>query len=81
MARPIGWQKKDPEGGKFKVEARIYGDSLTFVRQFARFDNWEEFEPEEEDWDMVNHLAENKHQRGKLTGRNMKLIRARGAKF
>ncbi|MBT7866369.1 MAG: hypothetical protein HN763_08445, partial [Opitutales bacterium] len=53
MARPIGWNKRDPELGKLKIEARFFGDKLTFLRQAGRFEEWEEFIPDEEDWDIV----------------------------
>jgi len=80
MARPIGWIKKDPELGKLKIEARFFGNSLSFYRQAERFEQWEVFEPSEEDWDKLTTLAENKFQRGKAQEKHMKLVRARGEK-
>ncbi len=81
MPRPIGWIKTDPELGKLKIEARFFGNELTFHHQAARFENWEEFEPEKEDWDTLERLATNKHQRGKVSDKHMKLVKARGRKF
>lgn len=81
MPRPIGWIKKDPELGKLKIEARIFGNKLTFYRQSARFENWEEFTPNAEDWDTINELAVNKFQRGKVQAQHLKVIQARGRKF
>lgn len=81
MPRAIGWIKKDPELGKLKIEARIFGNKLTFYRQAARFEQWEEFTPSQEDWDKINELAENKFQRGKVQEMHLKVIQARGRKF
>ena len=81
MRRAIGWNKKDPELGKLKIEARIFGDKLTFHRQAARFEQWEEFQPDEDDWDKANEHAMNKFRRGKLQERHLKLFQARGRKF
>ena len=81
MPRAIGWIKKDPELGKLKIEARIFGNKLTFHRQSGRFENWEEFTPNEEDWNKVNELASNKFQRGKVQAMHLKVIQARGRKF
>ncbi|MDQ8180068.1 hypothetical protein [Pelagicoccus sp. SDUM812005] len=81
MPRPIGWNKRDPELGKLKIEARIYGNKLTFHRQAGRFEQWEEFTPDEEDWDTINELAANKAQRGKVQAQHLKIIQARGRKF
>lgn len=81
MPRPIGWNKRDPELGKLKIEARIFGSKLTFYRQAGRFEQWEEFTPKEEDWDTVNELAANKFQRGKVQAQHLKIIQARGRKF
>ena len=80
MPRPIGWNTKDPERGKLKIEARIFGNKLTFYRQAGRFENWEAFTPTNEDWDKVIQLAENKFQRGKVQSQHLKLIQARGRK-
>ena len=80
MPRAIGWIKKDPELGKLKIEARIFGNKLTFHRQSARFENWEEFTPDAEDWDTINELAANKFQRGKVQAQHLKVIQARGRK-
>ena len=60
---------------------RFFGNELTFHHQAARFENWEEFEPEREDWDTLERLATNKHQRGKVSDKHMKLVKARGRKF
>ena len=81
MARPIGWIKRDPELGKLKIEARFFGTELTFYRQAARFDQWEAFSPDDDDWDTLTRLAENKLQRGKVQPKHMKVIRARGEKI
>ncbi len=80
MPRPIGWNKRDPELGKLKIEARFFGSQLTFHRQAARFEEWETFAPSEEDWDTLTQLAENKFQRGKVQKKQMLIIRARGEK-
>jgi len=80
MPKPIGWNKRDPERGKLKIEARFFGPHLTFHRQAARFEPWETFTPSEEDWDKLTELAENKFDRGKLNDSQMKIIRARGEK-
>jgi hypothetical protein len=80
MPRPIGWNKRDPELGKLKIEARFFGSALTFYRQSGRFEQWETFTPSEEDWDKLNVLAENKFQRGKMQKKQMRIIRARGDK-
>ncbi len=80
MPRPIGWTKTDQELGKLKVEARFFGNRLSFHHQAARFDNWEEFEPNEEDWDTLQRLSENKFQRGKMSQKHMNLVKARGRK-
>lgn len=80
MPRPIGWNKRDPELGKLKIEARIFGSQLTFHRQSGRFEPWETFTPTEEDWDQLIELAENKFQRGKVQEKHMRIIRARGEK-
>ncbi len=81
MPRPIGWNKRDPELGKLKIEGRIHGNKLTFYRQAGRFEQWEEFTPEPEDWDMINEHASNKAQRGKIQPMHLKIIQARGRKF
>ena len=81
MARAIGWIKKDPELGKLKIEARFFGNSLTFYRQAMRYEQWEAFEPNDEDWDKLTELAENKFRRGKVQEKHMKLVKARGEKF
>lgn len=81
MPRPIGWIKKDPELGKLKIEARIFGNKLAFFRQPARFESWEEFTPNDEDWEKINELALNKFQRGKVQEQHLKLIQARGRKY
>lgn len=78
MPRAIGWIKKDPELGKLKVEARIFGNKLTFYRQSARFELWEEFKPSPEDWDALNELAANKFNRGKVQAAHLRLIQSRG---
>lgn len=80
MPRQIGWIKKDEELGKLKIEARIHGGQLTFHRQAGRFELFEKFTPDQEDWDMVNKLAANKFQRGKVQPQHLKLIQARGRK-
>jgi len=80
MARPIGWIKRDPELGKLKIEARFFGSALRFYRQAARFEQWEAFEPSDEDWDKLSELAENKYQRGKVQDKHLKLVKARGEK-
>lgn len=80
MPRPIGWNKRDPELGKLKIEARFFGPTLTFHRQVGRFEQWETFTPSEEDWDKLTELAENKFQRGKVQKKQMQIIRARGDK-
>ena len=80
MRRGLGWNKKDPELGKLEIEARIFGDKLTFHRQRARFEEWEEFKPTEEDWDVANMHALNKFNRGKLQERHLKVFQARGRK-
>ena len=80
MPRPIGWNKRDPELGKLKIEARFFGPALTFHRQSGRFEQWETFTPSEEDWDKLIELAENKFQRGKVKKKQMQIIRARGDK-
>jgi hypothetical protein len=71
MARPIGWNKRDPELG---------GDKLTLYRQLSRFEEWETFTPDEEDWDILTKLAENKFNRGKVKKKHMQVILARGDK-
>ncbi len=81
MPRPIGWTKKDPELGKLKIEARFFGPQLTFHRQAGRFESWETFTPDEEDWDRLNELAENKYRRGKVQEKQMRIIQARGEKL
>lgn len=81
MPRPIGWIKRDPELGKLKIEARIFGNKLTFYRQSGRFENWEEFVPTNDDWDTLNELATNKFQRGKVQAQHLKVIQARGRKL
>lgn len=81
MPRPIGWTKKDPELGKLKIEARFFGPKLTFHRQAGRFEAWEAFTPNEEDWDRLNELAENKFRRGKVQEKQMRIIQARGEKL
>ncbi len=81
MPRPIGWIKRDPELGKLKIEARFFGPALTFHRQAGRFEQWETFTPDEEDWDKLVELAENKFQRGKLKQAQLRIIQARGIKF
>lgn len=81
MPRPIGWTKKDPELGKLKIEARFFGPTLTFHRQAGRFESWETFTPDEEDWDRLNELAENKYRRGKVQEKQMRIIQARGEKL
>jgi hypothetical protein len=81
MPRPIGWTKKDPELGKLKIEARFFGPQLTFHRQAGRFESWETFTPDEEDWDRLNELAENKYRRGKVQEKQMRIIKARGEKL
>lgn len=80
MARPIGWNKRDPELGKLKIEARFHGDKLTVYRQSGRFEPWEAFTPDEEDWDTLTKLAENKFNRGKVQEKHMRVILARGDK-
>ncbi|MDE0768645.1 MAG: hypothetical protein OSB19_09660 [Opitutaceae bacterium] len=80
MARPIGWNKRDPELGKLKIEARFFGDKLTLYRQLSRFEEWETFTPDEEDWDILTKLAENKFNRGKVKKKHMQVILARGDK-
>ncbi len=80
MPRPIGWSKRDPELGKLKIEARIHGNKLTFHQQAGRFESWEEFTPDNEDWDKLNELAANKFQRGKVQATHLKIIQARGRK-
>jgi hypothetical protein len=81
MPRPIGWTKKDPELGKLKIEARFFGPQLTFHRKAGRFESWETFTPDEEDWDRLNELAENKYRRGKVQEKQMRIIKARGEKL
>ena len=81
MPRPIGWTKRDPELGKLKIEARFFGSKLTFHRQAGRFESWETFTPDEEDWDRLNELAENKYCRGKVQEKQMRIIQARGEKL
>ena len=81
MARPIGWNKRDPELGKLKIEARFHGDKLTLHRQSGRFELWETFTPDEEDWDTLTKLAENKFNRGKVQEKHMRIILARGDKI
>jgi len=81
MPRPIGWTKKDPELGKLKIEARFFGPKLTFHRQAGRFESWETFTPDDEDWDRLNELAENKYRRGKVQEKQMRIIQARGEKL
>ncbi|MGK0238985.1 MAG: hypothetical protein ACKVGW_16135 [Verrucomicrobiia bacterium] len=80
MARPIGWNKRDPELGKLKIEARFFGDKLTLYRQLSRFEEWEIFTPDEEDWDTLTKLAENKFNRGKVKKKHMQVILGRGDK-
>jgi len=80
MARPIGWNKRDPELGKLKIEARFFGDKLTLYRQLSCFEEWETFTPDEEDWDILTKLAENKFNRGKVKKKHMQVILARGDK-
>ncbi|HCR28490.1 MAG TPA: hypothetical protein DIV79_00545 [Opitutae bacterium] len=81
MPRPIGWTKKDPDLGKLKIEARFFGSKLTFHRQNGRFEPWEIFTPDNEDWDTLNELAENKFRRGKVQEKQMRIIQARGEKL
>lgn len=66
--------------GKLKIEARIFGNHLTFHRQAGRFEQWEEFTPNTDDWDTLNELAANKFQRGKVQAQHLKIIQARGRK-
>ncbi|MCH6258963.1 hypothetical protein MLD52_20575 [Puniceicoccaceae bacterium K14] len=80
MPRQIGWIERDEELGKLKIEVRFFGDQITFVRQAGRFEPFNEFKPTKEHWDKLEELGKNKFQRGKLTGRYMKLIEARGIK-
>ena len=81
MARPIGWQVRDPELGKVKIEARFFGSTLTLYRQAGRHDLWKTFTPTDDDWDELERLARNKLQRGLITDKNMKLVLARGKKI
>ncbi len=81
MPRQIGWIERDPELGKLKIEVRIFGDKITFVRQAGRFEHFEEFKPSEEQWDQLIELGRNKFNRGKINARYMKLFEARGKKI
>lgn len=78
MRRPIGWSARSSDGAKLRVEARLFGGAIRFFRQARRYESWEAFEPEEEDWETLEELALNRFKRGKLKKEELALIRARG---
>ncbi len=80
MHGKIGWWRKDPILGKLKIQVIYHGREFTFQRQAGRFQDWEDFHPDEEDWQRLEKDIFDRVQRGLMDKSWINLVAKREIK-
>ncbi|MEZ5277600.1 MAG: hypothetical protein R3F07_14565 [Opitutaceae bacterium] len=80
MRNKIGWWKRDDDGRKFQVQFRYFGDKPSWHCQMARFEDWQPYEPTDEDWDKAIQDMTDRLNRGLIRAHQLEMVKKRGSK-
>lgn len=80
MHGKIGWWRRTPEEGKYKVQVLYHGRAIRWERQLARFEDWQEYTPDDEDWDRLESDINDRIKRGLMEKFWLDLVKKRGLK-
>lgn len=75
MSFSMGWKKRDEDGKRFKVQCDLVRTDLTWKMKPARFEQWERFTPDENDWEALLETLDRNYVRGKIKPEDITLVR------
>jgi hypothetical protein len=75
MSFNLGWYKRDEDGKRLKVSCALVRKDLTWKQKPARFEQWVELVPDEEDWQELLQTLERNYARRKISPEDMQLIK------
>ncbi len=75
MSFTLGWNKRDEEGRRIKIECSLVRTKLTWKWQSARFEQWELMDPAEEDWERLFDTIQRNLRRGKVDPTDVEYVR------
>lgn len=67
MGMEFGWWEKDEEGVKWQINVRFHGGNVVFIRKTGHHNPWQEFEANDEHWDLLLREAEKRLPRRLMT--------------
>lgn len=74
MTFSLGWQKRDEDGTKVRIEFALVRDKITWQAQFGRHNSRESYEPQEEDWEKLFETMDRHLARGKVSHLDYKIV-------
>lgn len=74
MTFSLGWQKRDENDEKQRIDFELIRDKATWRVQHGRFNTREEFTPTEEDWETLFETLDRHLARGKVSHLDYKLV-------
>jgi len=75
MSLSLGWNKKDADGRRIKVQFDLIRTDATWKLKPARHERWEPFSPEDEDWEQLFDVLDRNYARGKIKPEDVTLLR------
>ncbi len=75
MSFTLGWYKRDEEGRRVKVDFALVREKMTWRLKPARFDQWQTFQPESEDWEALFDAIARYEARGRVDPTDVRLVK------
>ncbi|GEM_PF-1728413 len=75
MRKRIGWTRRDPDGGRYKVQVWFFAGTWHWESQRRRYEPWTRYTPDSEDWDQLEADVSRRIARGLLEAEELRLLR------
>lgn len=75
MSFSLGWNARDAEGRRVKMQFDLVRQNFSWKIKPARFERWEVHEPTEQDWEALFEVIDRHLARGKVSHEDSRLIR------
>lgn len=72
----FGWWEQDEEQKKWNITVRFHGGKVVFSRKHGHHTSWEDFTPNEEQWDRLFKEAERRLPRRLMSKQEFARLKA-----
>jgi hypothetical protein len=75
MTFSLGWQKRDEEGTKVRIEFSLVRDKISWQAQHGRHTSRAPYDPIDEDWEQLFETMDRHLARGKVSHTDYKIVK------